>query len=337
MTYEQILEELKTKKYRPIYFLMGEEPYFIDQVSNYIEKNVLTDSEKSFNQTVVYGNDIDIGNLSNTARRYPMMAEHQVVIVKEAQNLKNIDDLIYYAEHPLTSTILVVNYKYKKLDKRKKLHAALVKNGIVFESNKLYESQVPDWITSYLKSRGFSIQPAAAMMLTEYLGSDLGKIVNELEKLIIAMPAGDKSVTSVHIEKNIGISKDYNTFELHNALVAKDVLKANRIVNHFDRNPKNNPLLLTLSSLYYFFSKILHYHGLKDRSRQNAAAALKINPYFVPEYQKAAQIYSQQQVMQVISYLREYDLKSKGIGNLSATDGDLLKELVYRIIHINNR
>ena len=333
MTFEKILEELKNKIYHPLYFLMGDEPYFIDLISGYIEKNVLTESEKSFNQTVVYGNDIDVGNLSNTARRYPMMAQYQVVIVKEAQNLKNIDDLVYYVEKPLKSTILVINYKYKKLDKRKKLYTALSKNGIVFESSKLYENQVPDWITVFLKNKGLTIQPAAALLIAEFLGTDLGKIVNELEKLIISIPSGEKVITSLHIEQNIGISKDYNNFELHNALISKDALKAFRIVDYFDKNPKNNPLIVTITSLFYFFSKVLHYHSLKDKSKQVVAAALKINPYFVSDYQKAARSFPPGNVIQIISYLREYDLKSKGIGNLSASDGDLLKELIFKILH----
>jgi DNA polymerase III subunit delta len=333
MNYAEIIKELESKRYRPIYFLMGDEPYFIDKITSFIEKNVLTESEKAFNQVVVYGSDTDIGNVINSARRYPMMSNQQVVIVKEAQNIKNIDDLVYYADNPLTSTILVVNYKFRKIDKRKKLYLAIAKNGIVLESNKLYDSQVPDWITNSLKEKKVEIKPAAAVLLTEFLGNDLGKIVNELDKLILTLPAGKKEIDAAHIEKNIGISKDFNNFELQNALIGKDYLKANRIINYFEKNPKNNPIVLTITSLYMFFTKVLLYQSLPDKSKQNVASVLKINPYFVGDYQKAARIYSFAKVKNIISYLREYDIRSKGIGNVSTSDGDLMKELIYKIMH----
>ena len=333
MTFEQLLSELQNKKFQPIYLLMGDEPYFIDRITEYIEKNALQESEKSFNQVVLYGNDVDAAAVINTSKRYPMMSEYQVVIVKEAQNIKNFDDLVYYVESPLKSTILVLNYKYKKLDKRKKLYGAFTKNAVVFESDKLYESKIPEWITGYLGKKGFAIQPAASVLLSEFLGNDLGKIVNELEKLILTLPQNEKAITPSHIEKNIGISKDYNNFELQNALAVKDVLKANRIINYFDKNQKNNPFTLTITSLYFYFSKILLYHSLPDKSKGNVASALKINPYFVNDYQKAAKNYPFNKTKNIISLLREYDLKSKGVGNVSASPGDLLKELIYKIIH----
>ncbi len=332
--YEKIMNDLRNKVFYPVYFLMGEEPYFIDKISDYIEKNVLDKAEKSFNQTVIYGLDTDIDNIIQMAKRYPMMSEYQVVIVKEAQNIKNIDKLVYYAEAPLKSTILVINYKYKKLDKRKKLYAAISKNAVVFESKKIYASQIPEWISGYLKQAGTSIQPEATVLLSEYLGNDLSKIVNELEKLRISIPAEEKKINTLHIERNIGISKDYNNFELQHALIHKDVLKANRIVNYFGKNPKSNPMVLTLTSLYYFFSRVLIYHGLTDKSKSSVADALKINAYFVQDYQRAARSYSFVKTRKIISLLREYDLKSKGIGNVSTPDGELLKELVYKIIHL---
>jgi DNA polymerase-3 subunit delta len=332
--FDKIMNDLQNKVFQPVYFLMGDEPYFIDRISDYIEKNVLDEAEKSFNQTVIYGLDTDIDNVINTARRYPMMSEYQVVIVKEAQNINHVDKLVYYVESPLKSTILVINYKYKKLDKRKKLYASISKNGIVFESDKLYDSQIPDWITGYLEKAGLGIQPEAALLLSEYLGNDLEKIVNELDKLKITIPANENTINTLHIENNIGISKDYNNFELQNALICKDVLKANRIINYFGKNPRNNPMALTLASLYYFFSRVMVYHGLADKSRNSVSAALKINPYFVRDYQRAAKNYSFLKIKQVISVLREYDLKSKGIGNVSSPDGELLKELVYKILHI---
>lgn len=312
---------------------MGEEPYFIDTITDYIADNVLTESEKTFNQIVLYGKDTDIATVINTAKRFPMMANHQVVIVKEAQNLKNIDDLIYYAEKPLKSTLLVINYKYQKLDKRKKLFKVLSEKGVMFDSARLYDDKIPGWITQYLKNRNVEIDPNGVMMINEFLGNDLGKIVNELEKLLLTMPENSNIITPDHIETNIGISKEYNNFELHKALAQKNVLKANRIVYYFSKNPNSNPITLTLTSLYYFFSKVLTFHFLKDKSRKSAAAALKVNPFFMGDYELAAKKYPPQKVVDIISCLREYDRKSKGMGNVSTTHGDLLKELVYKILH----
>ena len=266
MTFEEILKQLKEKVYRPVYFLMGEEPYFIDRITEYIAENVLTEEEKTFNQIILYGKDTDIPNIINTARRFPMMASHQVVIVREAQNLDKIEELIHYVEKPLASTLLVMNYKYKKLDKRKKLFKALEKDSILFESKRLYDDKIPSWINNHLKSRGKDIEPKAAVILTEYLGSDLGKIANELEKLIIVLPSDQPTITAADIERNIGISKDFNNFELNNALAQRNVLKANRIVQYFGANQKNHPLTLTIPTIYGFFSKVLRYHFLSDKS-----------------------------------------------------------------------
>jgi len=333
MTFEDILKQLKEKKYRPIYFLMGEEPYFIDRITEHIADNVLTEEEKTFNQMILYGKDTDIPTIINTARRFPMMASRQVVIVREAQNLDKIEDLIHYVEHPLESTLLVINYKYKKLDKRKKLFKALEKNSILFESKRLYDDKVPPWINSYLRSRGKKIEPKAAVILTEYLGNDLGKIANELEKLIIVLNAEQDIITATDIERNIGISKDYNNFELNNALAQRNVLKANRIIQYFNANQKNHPFTLTITSVYFFFSRVLRYHFLNDRSSRDVASALKIEPFFIREYETAARNYNTAKTVRVISLLREYDLKSKGFGNVSAIPGELLKELIYKIIH----
>lgn len=334
MSFEQIISDLKNKIYKPVYFLSGDEPYFIDLITKYINENVLSDAEKSFNQTVMYGKEAEIHTVIDTAKRFPMMANHQVVIVKEAQNIKNIDDLIHYVNAPLKSTLLVINYKYKTLDKRKKLYKAINENGVLYESKKLYDNEVPAWINGYLKNKNRSIDPNAGMLLTEYLGNDLSKIANELEKLIITLPDGEFNITTTHIERNIGISKDYNNFELHKALTQKNVLKANRIVNYFGHNPKDNPFTLTISTLYYFYSKVLIYHFIKDkRDRRNVAATLKVNPYFVGDYEKAAKNYNPQKTVQIISLLREYDLKSKGYNNVSTSHGELLKELVYKILH----
>jgi DNA polymerase III subunit delta len=333
MDFDQILTDLKNKKYRPIYFLMGEETYFIDEITEYIAANVMSESERIFNQLILYGKDIDAVAIIEASRRFPMMANYQVVIVKEAQNIRNIDELIHYTEKPLNSTILVINYKYKTLDKRKKLYTSIGKNGIVFSSDKLYEDKIPKWISEHLSKQGFSIAPEAAALITEFLGNDLSKIANELSKLMISLPSGTKRITSYMIEKNIGISKDYNNFELQKALVSRNVLKANRIVDYFDKNPKDNPVILTISSLFSFFNKIFMYHFLKDKSKSSVASALKINPYFVNEYELAAKRYNPSKLAEIFSILREYDLKSKGVGNSSASSGELLKEMIFKIIH----
>lgn len=333
MKFDQIMSDLRNKKYAPIYFLMGEETYYIDEISDYIAANVLGENEKVFNQTVLYGKDTDIVTVINAAKRFPMMASHQVIIVKEAQHIKNIENLIYYVEKPLKSTVLVINYKYKELDKRKKLFTTLDKNAVVFNSEKLYDDKIPGWISEYLHSKGYGIAPDAAVLLTEFLGNDLSRIVNELSKLYITLPQGVNKITADIIEKNIGFSKEYNNFELQKALAAKDVLKANRIILHFAKNPGDNPFVLTISSLYGYFIKIFKYHFLPDKSRQTVATALKIHPFFVQEYEAAAKKYPPAKLVKIIEWLREYDLKSKGVGSYSADSGDLLKELVFRILH----
>jgi len=255
MKYEQILAELKNRHYGQVYFLMGEEPYFIDVLTETIAENVLNESERTFNQLVIYGKDTDVNTIITAARRFPMMAQYQVVIVREAQQIKKIEELQHYVSQPLASTILVINYKYKKIDKRSRFYKLLVDKAVVFESDKLYEDKVPAWITGWLQQKGILIEPKASVMLVDYLGNDIGKIVNELDKLLLILPRGSKLITALLVEQNIGISKEYNTFELNKAIVAREILKANRIVSFFSKNPKNNPMVLSLSSLFYFFSK----------------------------------------------------------------------------------
>lgn len=331
MKFEDIITELKNKIYKPVYFLHGEESYFIDQITDYIAKNVLSESEKAFNQTIMYGKDIQVEDIDSAARRFPMMSPYQVIIVKEAQNVKKIENLVYYAENPLKSTVLVINYKYKKLDKRLKLHKVLQKNAVLFESNKLYDNHIPAWINTFLREKNYSIDLIASNLLSEFLGNDLSKIANELNKLAITLPQGTK-ITPEVIEKNIGISKDYNNFELQNALKTKDVLKANRIINYFADNPRDNPIVLTITSLYFFFAKVLTYQFLADKSKSNVASQLKINPFFVKDYEDASRKFNKAKVLSIISILREYDLKSKGYEN-NATHGDLLKEMIFKILH----
>ena len=336
MTFDQIIGDLKNKIYYPVYFLTGEEPYYIDLISDYIENNVLTEEEKEFNQTIIYGRDVDVPTIISYAKRFPMMANYQVVIVKEAQDIDKpkpkIEELTSYVENPLSSTILVINYKYKKLDGRKKLAKLIAKKGVLFESKKLYQDKVQSWITNYIQEKGLSITPKAGALLAEYLGTDLGKIVNEISKLTINLADGGK-IDDALIEKNIGISKDYNVFELQDALGRRDILKANRIANYFAANPKENPLIKTIIVLYKYFSSTLLYHRLKNKSKNNVASKLSINPFFVKGYEVAARSYSIANIVRIISYLREYDLKSKGVDSISATDGELLKELIYKILH----
>jgi len=312
--------------------LSGEEAFFIDEISDYIEANVLNEGEKEFNQTILYGKETDVPTIVSVAKRFPMMSDHQVVIVKEAQELKNIEDLASYVKQPLNSTLLVLCYKYKKFDKRKTIAKTIAKAGVFFESAKLYENKIPEWINNQLKLKGYTIRPKAAQMLTEFLGTDLSKISNEIGKLEINLPKGTE-ITDIIIEENIGISKDYNVFELQKALGSKDVFKANQIVTYFAANQKDNPIPKVVGVLNNFFSKLLVYHATPDKSPSNIARALSIVPFFVTDYQKAAQKYPFQKLAQIISLLREYDLKSKGVNNSSTTDGELMKELVFKILN----
>jgi len=331
-TYESIMSDLKAGKYANVYLLQGDEPYFIDQISGYIENNVLTPDERIFNQTIVYGKDTDVRNIDVMARRFPAMAKYQVVIVKEAQELKKIEDLVYYAQKPQKTTILVLCHKYKTLDKRKKLASQIEKCGVLFTSAKLYENKIPAWIDNYIKGLGLVSNPNSTRLLTEYLGTDLSKISNELDKLAIALPKG-ATVTPEIIQDNIGISKDYNNFELQNVIAHGNVEKAARIVAHFAKNQKDNPIVLTITSLYGFFSKMLIYWQYQGKDNATLAAAMGCNPYFLRDYQDAARTLSLPRVINAISLLREYDLKSKGVGNVSTDGGALLQELVFKIMH----
>ncbi len=334
ITCDDILRELRSKQYRPIYYLMGEEAYYIDLISDYIMDNVLTDTEKEFNLSVVYGADVDIATVINAAKRYPMMSEHQVVIVKEAQSIRNIDELSYYLQKPLRSTILVICHKHGVLDRRKKLAAEIEKVGILFESKKLKEAQLPAFITSYMKRKGVDLEPKATSMLADFVGTDLSRLTGELEKLIITLPKGQTRVTPEQIERNIGISKDYNNFELRSALVERNVLKANQIINYFEKNPKTNPLQMTLSLLFGFYSNLMLAYYAPEKSEQGIASFLGLkSPWQAREYQTAMKRYSGVKTMQIIGEIRYTDAKSKGIGNSSLTDSELLRELIFKILH----
>lgn len=330
---KRLIDDIRNGNIRPIYFLMGDEGYYIDRIAEYIGNNVLTEEEKGFNQMVLYGRDVSIEDIVSNAKRFPMMSERQVIIVKEAQDLsRTIEQLVPYAENPQPSTVLVICYKYKKLDKRKKLHKVLkAPNGIVFESKKLYENQVSEWIQKILKSKGYPISHKASILLVEFLGTDLSRIHNELEKLAVVLPKGTE-ITPESIEKHIGISKDYNNFELKKAIGEGDMVKATRIITYFSQNPKDNPFVVTVSLLHTFFTQLLQYHGLSDHSPRNVASALRINPYFVDEFQTAARNYSMKKSSKVVSYLRELDMKGKGVGAYNMSQGDLLKELLVKIM-----
>ena len=333
MTYEQIIGDLKNKVYKPVYFLWGEEAYYIDLVSSFIAGNVLSEAEQSFNQTTLYGKDSEAAQVSDLARRFPMMASHQVVVLKEAQDMKSFGELIHYVEKPQPSTLLVINYKYKKPDKRQKIFKVLEKKAVWFESKKMYDNQVPGWIAAYASKQKYSMEPKAAALLAECLGSDLSKIVNEVEKLTVAIGKQGETITPALVEKHIGFSKDFNQFELQDALGKRDVLKAMRIIKYFAENEKKYPFPLTIISLYYFFSRLLLFHYTKDKSKQNLAATLKVNPFFVKDYEAAARRYSAAKLVEIISLLRVYDMRSKGYEGSTTPSKELTRELIFRILH----
>ena len=329
----KIVNDIKAGKIKSIYFLMGEEPYYIDRLSDYIEKNVLTEEEKGFNQTVLYGRDVAVEDIVSAAKRYPMMAERQVIIVKEAQDLaKTIDKFESYASDPMPSTVLVLCYKYKTLDKRKKVTKLFEKSGLVFESKKLYDNQVGQWITRVLQTKKYSIEPKAVAMLVEFLGTNLEKINNELEKLQIILPVGS-TISANHIEENIGFSKDFNIFELRKAIGEKNQLKSYKIAQYFSENPKDHPLVMTTGMLFSFFVQLLQYHGLKDKNPKNVAAVLKVNPFFLKDYDVALRNYPMKKVSKIVTLLREIDVKSKGVGANSLPQHELLKEMLVGIFN----
>jgi len=341
MTASDIIKDIKAKKFKPVYLLHGEEPYYIDQIIHYMEEHVLTDMEKGFNQTVLYGKDTDMATILNAAKRYPMMSDYQLIVVKEAQDLKwaketegsskEAEFVQNYFEKPLASTILVLGFKYANFDKRKKIFKSISKSGIVFQSDPVRDYKLAQWIEELVKEKGAKIAPQAAALMAEYLGADLSKISNELEKLMLNV-SKETTIDTDHIQRNIGISKEYNVFELQKALAARNVLKSNQIINYFADNPKANPMVMVMANLNSYFSKILKYHYLQNKN--DAAKELGVNPYFVKDYESAARNYSLPKVFDIISLLREYDLKSKGVDSTgNVTDGELLKELLFKMIH----
>ncbi|HEY8400971.1 MAG TPA: DNA polymerase III subunit delta [Cytophagaceae bacterium] len=337
-TPDSVLKELKNKKYAPVYFLQGDEPYYIDLISDYIEKNCLQEFEKSFNQTVLYGKDVNMNTIMQNAKKFPMMAERQVVIVKEAQEVSDLGkesgdkQLEAYVKNPLGSTVLVFCHKYKTLDARKSLSKTLDKFAVVVNSKKLYDNQLPDWVSAYFSEKGFKITPKAALMLAENIGNNLDRLANESDKLLINLKE-KVEVDEALIEKYVGISKEFNVFELQKALVKKDVYKANLIINYFEANPKNNPIIPIIVVLFNFFSKLLLVHTSEDKSESGLSKLLQVNPFFVKDYIFGAKAYPLNKTMNIIHYLREADLRAKGVDSGSMGEGQILKELIFKILH----
>ena len=333
--YLEILRDIRNKNFKPVYFLMGEESYFIDLITEAIIANALTDDERDFNQTIIYGADVaNYGVVVNAAKRYPMMAPRQLVVVKEAQQTPNIEMLSYYLKQPLASTILVINHKHGTV-KGKKILSEIEQAGILYESKKLYDNQLPAFINNYVTDSGRTIEPKAMQMLADYIGSDLIRLTSELDKLRISMGEKNKRITPDDIERNVGVSKDYNNFELLNAIVTRDAHKANQIVNYFERNPKNNPLVVTISVLFGFFSNLLISYFAQDKSEQGLMQELKLRSTFqARDYITAMRNYNAFKCIDIIALIRQYDARSKGIGATANTsEGEMLREMVFKIMH----
>jgi len=333
-SFNTLRNDILQRRFKPIYLFMGDESYFIDVLTDLLVDTVLTETEKDFNMLTFYGVDADVNLIISSARRFPMMSEYQLIIVKEAQNLDKFELLDLYAKNPMPSTILVINYKHGTVDKRKAVVKSILKTGEIFESKKLYENQIPAFIQSWLKEKGIGIDEKSAQMLTDFVGNDISKLIPQLQKLELSLPEGERRITSILIEKNVGISKDYNNFELQKAIISKNVVVANRIVDYFDKNPKENPMIATIAVLFNYFSNLLECFWLPRKDEQSIMNALNMrSAYFVRDYMTGLRNYNAQKVMGIISDLRTFDARSKGVDNVSASQGDLLKELVYRIMH----
>jgi DNA polymerase-3 subunit delta len=338
---DSVLKSLRNKEYAPVYFLQGDEPYYIDRIADFIEENVLSESERGFNQMVMYGKDVDVSTILNNAKRYPMMSDRQVVIVREAQEVADLNNkngqqqMEAYLKNPMPSTILVFCYKYKSFDGRKALGKMLDKLAVLVESKKMYDNQLPEWIALYVKNKGHHIDDKAVQMLADYIGNNLERLTNEIEKVLINFRKEDEEgkITPAVIQKYIGISKEYNVFELQKALAVKDVLKANRILRYFEANQKANPIIPVIALLFTFFSKLLLVHQAADKSERGLAAVLKINPFFAREYKVASVNYPLPRVIRNIHYLRIADQHAKGIDNTGGTDAQILKELIFKLMH----
>ncbi|MBG15195.1 MAG: DNA polymerase III subunit delta [Crocinitomicaceae bacterium] len=334
MVLNNVLTDIKNGQFLPVYFLHGEEPFYMDKISSLIEETILDESQKDFNQTILYGPDTSIEEIVNIAKRYPMMAPYQVVIVKEAQHLsRNIEKLLSYVEHLVPTTVLVLCYKNKTLDKRKALGKYLAKQKWLFDCLSLKDYQLNDWVVNYAKAKGLGVEPKAAILLAEFIGNDLSGISSAVSKLEVLV--GEKKIiTADLVHKNIGFSKDYNIFELQNALSEKNVFKANKIIYHFSKNKKKYPFAVTISSLYTFFTKLMKFHFYEGKlSDQELAKKVGVHSFFLKQYKVAARNYTKNKLARIFSYLRDYDMKSKGLNNVSASDEELLKEMIFKILH----
>ncbi len=329
---KDIILQFKNKQPKPLYWLHGEEPYYIDQISNAAAESLLEDHEKDFNLTIVYGKDADLSVLVGQLKQFPMMADYQVVILKEAQEVKDWKFLESYFESPVSTTVFVICHKYKKADARKKFIKSIQKNGVVFESKKIYENQMDGWIHNFLSTKNFTISVKASALLIDFLGNDLSKVVNELDKLSIVLAKGTE-INETHIEENIGISKDYNPFELSNAIAKRDVLKANKIINYFDQNPKAAHISMLISSLFGFFERLMRAHFLGIKNSNDAQSKLRMHYYAAQDLVAAMRIYNPKKIAANIALLHEYDLKSKGVQRGPGTDADLLRELIFQLTH----
>lgn len=342
--YLQIKKDIEQNRFAPIYLLMGDEGYLIDSLTEMLDERLLPEEEKAFNRLVLYGKDTDEGTITNYARQLPMMGGRMVVIVKEAGSLGNIEKLSAYSAAPSPSTVLVIACKGKSVDKRSQFYKQCAEKGVVFESARPYDSELGPWLADYIKSaKGCTIEPKALTMLTDYLGADIAKIVNELSKLLTSLPEGTTKITPADIEENIGVSKDYNNFELLEAVACKDMAKAMRIADHFARNPKNNPLVVTIVTLFNYFQKlfIINYKDWQSKTKGLAAATdaelaslIRVNPYLLGGYKRAAALYPNRNIFLIFGFIREYDAKSKGAGGCQTDDGELLRELLMKIMMI---
>lgn len=329
---KQIIKQFKDKTPEPIYLLHGEESYYIDKITDAAIEYTLEDHERDFNQTIVYGKDADLNDLQAQLKQFPMMAERQLVILREAQEVKDWTPLEGYLTNPVPTSVFVICHKHKKADSRKRFYKLIQKSGVTFESKKLYENQVDAWIKQHLKDKGFTISSKATILLVDFLGADLGKIAKELEKLTIVLEKGTE-INDVHIEENIGISKDYNPFELSNAVAKRDILKAHKIINYFEQNPKATHITVLIPTIFSFFERLMKAHFLKTKDPYQLQSALRIPPFVAKETITAMQIYKPKKIAKNIALLHQYDLKSKGINRGPATDSDLLRELIYQLMH----
>ena len=335
VTFQSIMQDLKNRSFAPFYLLMGDESYYIDSISDYIASHVLSPEESDFNQTICFGSDVTAVQVADMARRYPMMAEYQVIIVKEAQNIRSLEALEKYLKNPVKSTILVWCHKNGKIDARKKVIGVAQSVGVVFESKKLRDYQLPDFIQNYLKPKKISIDPKSCQMIADYIGADLSRIVSELDKILIYLPEDDRRITPEVVEKEVGVSKDFNAFELRNAIVSKDVFKANQIIKYFDNNPKAGSLYSFLPLLFSFFQNLMIVHYTPNKSsEQDIARALDLkSAWGSKDFITGLRNYSARKTMEIISKIREVDGKSKGLDNPNTGTGELMKELIFFILH----